>query len=82
MFYTHNHVSGILNKHKLKKNKNYTLFSFRFNKEDKLKNAKPCIHCLHTIKKYHNITNVIYSDDDKLVEEKVCNIQKNFNFML
>ncbi|CCV02286.1 hypothetical protein IIV30_091L [Invertebrate iridescent virus 30] len=109
MFYTHNHVSGILlnkkiigrvcfnnhkhaevsciesNKHKLKKNKNYTLFSFRFDKKYNLKNAKPCIHCLHVIKKYHNISNVIYSDDDKLIEEKVCNIQtthisKKFKF--
>lgn len=72
----HAEVSCIeTNKHRLKKNKNYTLFSFRFDKEYKLRNAKPCIHCMYAIKRYKNITHVLYSIDNKLIQEKVCDIE-------
>ena len=65
MFYTHNHVSGILLNKKII--------------------GKGCFNNHKHAEVYHNISNVIYSDDDKLVEEKVCNIQtshisKKFKF--
>lgn len=57
----------------------------RINKEGKIKNSRPCNHCLETMIKY-KIKKIIYSQDDgSLIGEKPesmnkCHISAGWNF--
>jgi deoxycytidylate deaminase len=55
---------------------NYTIAVVRFGKDGKLKNSRPCNHCLETMIKYR-IKKILYSTDDgSVIAEKPINMEK------
>jgi hypothetical protein len=53
--------------------KNHVIAVVRFGKDGKLRNSKPCNHCLETMIK-HNIKKIMYSTDsgDIITEKPSC----------
>ena len=53
--------------------KNHIIAVVRFGKDGKLRNSKPCNHCLQTMIK-HNIKKIMYSNDngDIITEKPTC----------
>jgi hypothetical protein len=56
--------------------KNYTIAVVRLGKDGKLKNSRPCNHCLETMIKFR-IKKIMYSTDDgSVIAEKPIDMEK------
>ena len=59
--------------------KKVSLFVIRIDKDNKLRMAKPCSHCLETIQRLNVIKHIYYStgNNDEIKCEKISEIQNS-----